>query len=47
MQAIEEIINLKELTKSLDDIIKAGNLKNVMNEIILQCKIEFNYINDD
>jgi len=46
MDAIEEIINIKDLTVAFDAVIKSGKLQEVMDEIILQSKLEFNYMED-
>jgi hypothetical protein len=47
MSAIEEIINLPELIKRFDKVFENNKLQLVMNEIIVQSKLEFNYTNDD
>jgi hypothetical protein len=46
MTALEEIINVTDLINNLNDIVKAGQLKQVMDEIILQSRLEFNYSAD-
>jgi hypothetical protein len=43
MDAIEEIINIPALIQCLEDVVAAGKMKSVMEEIILQSKVEFNY----
>ena len=43
MQSIEEIINIPCLHGYFLKIPKEGNTKNILNEIILQSKVEFNY----
>ena len=43
MECIEEIINIDTLRKRLKQSIKQGNLKNILNEILIQSKVEFNY----
>ena len=43
LACIEEIINIPTLLKYLDEIGKAGQLSDVLHEIILQSKVEFNY----
>ena len=43
MSCIEEIFNIPKLLAIFDDIIKQGDLDNVLNEIILQSKVEFNF----
>lgn len=42
MDCIEEIINIPELTYRFDLIVKKGELNNVLEEIIIQSKVEFN-----
>ena len=44
LSCIEEIINIPVLKQRLDAAIDNGYLINIINEIILQSKIEFNYI---
>lgn len=43
MECIEEIINIPILKERLSIIIKAGRVHEVLNEIIKQSKVEFNY----
>ena len=43
MEAVEEIINVDQLVDAFNDIVKSGELESVMEEIILQSKVEFNY----
>jgi hypothetical protein len=43
MDAIEEIINIPILVQNLEEVVVAGNIKSVIEEIILQSKVEFNY----
>lgn len=47
MQCIEEIINIPRLHKCFIDAVKQGYLKNILDEIVLQSKVEFNYNEDD
>lgn len=42
MNCIEEIINIPELDKILQSMIEKGNLKKILDEIVLQSKLEFN-----
>jgi hypothetical protein len=46
MEAVEEIINVTDLVAAFDEVVKSGKLQSVMNEIVVQSKVEFNY-NDD
>ena len=43
MACIEEIINIPTLLQYFQEIEKAGLISNVLNEIIRQSKVEFNY----
>jgi hypothetical protein len=43
MDAIEEIINIPVLIQCLEEVVEAGKIKSVMEEVILQSKVEFNY----
>jgi hypothetical protein len=47
LNAIEEIINIPLLLKSLETVKTSGKLANVMNEIITQSRVEFNYVAQD
>jgi len=46
MNCIEEIINLTVLQSRFKETIKQGYLRNVLEEIIIQSKVEFNYQED-
>lgn len=43
MNCIEEIINIPILNERFRETVKQGYLKMILNEIILQSKVEFNY----
>ena len=43
MGAIEEIINIQRLLECLTEVIQLGKIGTVMNEIVTQSKVEFNY----
>lgn len=43
MDCVEEIINIDKLKESLEKVEDEGNLGNVLSEIIVQSKVEFNY----
>src|SRR5262249_32955224 len=47
MKAVEEIINVEGLVKAFDEIVRSGRLQDVMEEIVVQSKVEFNYSEDD
>lgn len=46
MECIEEIINIPILNQRFSDTIKLGYLNNILNEIIAQSKVEFNYTDE-
>lgn len=43
MEAVEEIINVDHLVNAFNAVVESGELDSVMEEIILQSKVEFNY----
>ena len=43
MECIEEIINIPTLQHHFQRIVASGLISNVLNEIILQSRVEFNY----
>lgn len=43
VSCIEEIINIDKLKNSLESVEHKGNIPDVLNEIIKQSKVEFNY----
>ncbi len=43
MECVEEIINIPILIERFEQVVSAGGLESVINEIILQSKVEFNY----
>ena len=47
MKAVEEIINVKDLVAAFDAVVRSGRLQSVMDEIVVQSKVEFNYNDDD
>ena len=47
LDCIEEIINIPNLLSYLDNVIRAGGLNSVLEEIILQSRLEFNYEIED
>jgi hypothetical protein len=47
LRAIEEIINIPILFDRLEVVKKSGKLAKVMNEIITQSRVEFNYVAQD
>ncbi len=47
MSCVEEIINIPLLSERFNESVKQGYLKKILNEIIVQSKVEFNYVGDD
>lgn len=47
IEVIEEIINIPILLERLEQVKGSGKITNVMNEIIAQSKVEFNYAAQD
>jgi len=47
MTAIEEIINVPALLIAFEAVISADKLDEVMDEVVIQSKVEFNYSDDD
>ena len=43
MNAVEEIINVRGLVDAFEAVVTSGRLGRVMEEIISQSKVEFNY----
>ncbi|MEE4132444.1 hypothetical protein V2I60_16665 [Pseudomonas viridiflava] len=47
MTAVEEIINVESLVAAFETVVESGLLQSVMDEIVVQSKVEFNYSEDD
>lgn len=47
MTAVEEIINVPILVDSFSCIVKTGKIQEVMDQIVIQSKVEFNYNEDE
>ena len=43
MKCVEDVVNIPTLLDSFEHVISSGRLMSVMNEIIVQSKLEFNY----
>ena len=43
MTCIEEVINIPILTARFEETVRRGYLNDIIDEIILQSKVEFNY----
>ena len=47
LYAVEEIINVQDLVEAFTEVVKSGKLQAVMDEIVTQSKVEFNYSDED
>ncbi len=47
MGCIEEVINIPTLNERFKEAIKMGYLNNILDEVITQSKVEFNYTNTE
>ena len=47
MEAVEEIINIPRLLSVFEGVVRTGKLQQVMDEIVLQSRVEFNMEDDD
>lgn len=47
MEAVEEVINIPRLVSVFEGIVRTGKLQQVMDEIVLQSRVEFNVEDDD
>lgn len=47
MDCIEEIINIPILNERFNKAVELGYLNNILDEIVIQSKVEFNYIDED
>ncbi len=47
MTCIEELVNIPVLTERFREAVKQGYLISILNEIIIQSKVEFNYQDDE
>ena len=43
MACVEKIINIPLLLQRFDEVLQAGKLGEVLNEIVTHSKVEFNY----
>jgi hypothetical protein len=46
MACIEEVINIPMLNLRFNDAVKQGYLNNILDEIVVQSKVEFNYTDE-
>jgi len=42
MDSVEEVINIPELMRQFDEVLEKGRGKEVIEEIVLQSRVEFN-----
>jgi len=47
MAAVEEVINVAMLLEQFREVVESGRLQQVMDEIVIQSMVEFNYEEDD
>ena len=47
LSCIEEIINIPTLITRFEEVTNQGYLSSILDEIILQSKVEFNYSDDE
>ena len=47
MKAVEEVINVRDLVEAFNEVVESGQLQKVMDGIVVQSKVEFNYNDDD
>ena len=47
MACIEEVINIPMMNLRFNDAVKQGYLNNILDEIVLQSKVEFNYTDEE
>jgi hypothetical protein len=47
MEAVEEIINIPRLLSTFEQLVRGGKLGQIMDEIVLQSRIEFNVDEDE
>jgi hypothetical protein len=46
MESIEDVVNIPQLLSFLNEATKMGYLNDILNEILIQSKVEFNYIEE-
>jgi Ca2+-binding EF-hand superfamily protein len=46
MESIEDVVNIPQLITYLNEVDKMGCLNDILNEILIQSKIEFNYLEE-
>ena len=47
MDCIEEVINITTLNDRFNDAVKQGYLNKILDEVVIQSKVEFNYEDTD
>ena len=46
MESIEDVVNIQQLITYLNEVERKGHLNNILNEILIQSKVEFNYLEE-
>jgi hypothetical protein len=44
MESIEDVVNIPQLILYFNESVKLGYLNDILNEILIQSKVEFNYL---
>jgi hypothetical protein len=47
MEAVEEVINIPRLVEVFEGLVRTGKLQQIMDEIVLQSRVEFNVDDDE
>jgi len=47
IECVEEVINIPDVMNRFNQVIKRGTVESVINEIILQSRLEFNVTTED
>ncbi|MFA5782507.1 MAG: restriction endonuclease, partial [Bacteroidales bacterium] len=47
MDCIEEVINIPMLNTRFKETVKLGYLNNILDEVVTQSKVEFNYADEE
>jgi hypothetical protein len=46
MESIEDVVNIPQLITYFNEVDRMGYLNDILNEILVQSKIEFNYLEE-
>ena len=47
MESIEDVVNIPQLILFFNEADKMGYLNDILHEILIQSKVEFNYLEND